>query len=229
MCASKAAFFSYTVQAVTQQIAVTATPQCSPMPSDPLWSRSDPLWSRLETKRLPLPASQQLQRQIVITNDPHWLYLWISRCFFLFLICVFFSMGMNLSALRSLRPDRVAVPRWNMEKCLCRSVNATLLTILNVDLQLFLPLQVLLSIDCESYQLVRWPKESAEKWCKERYQAKQCLEPLGSMLVLRSLMFSCSEVTLPTPSSKHQTSTCFFIALKSCIKAVFGTCSLFDT
>lgn len=81
MCASKAVFFSYTAQAVTQQIAVTATPQCSPMPSDPLWSR-------LETKRLPLPASQQLQRQIVITNDPHWLYLRISRCFFL-VLCIF--------------------------------------------------------------------------------------------------------------------------------------------
>lgn len=91
-----------------------------------------------------------------------------------------FSMGMNLSSLQSLRPKRASVPRKNMEKCLCRSVNTTLLTTLRADSQLFLPLQVLCSRGCDSDQPVKWPKESAEKWCKERCRAKHSLEPLGS-------------------------------------------------
>lgn len=75
-----------------------------------------------------------------------------------------------------------------MEKCLCRSVNTTLLTTLCAVSQLFLPLQVLWSRGCDSDQPVKWPKERAEKWCKERCQAKHSLEPLRSLSVLRSPM-----------------------------------------
>lgn len=73
-----------------------------------------------------------------------------------------------------------------MDKCLYRSVNTTLMTTLCADSQLFLPLQVLWSRGCDSDQPVKWPKESAEKWCKERCQAKHSLEPLGSLSVLKS-------------------------------------------
>lgn len=95
---------------------------------------------------------------------------------------------MNLSSLQSLWPKRVPIPRKNMEKCLCRSVNTTLLTTLCADSQLFLPLQILCSRGCDSDKPVKWPKESAEKWCRERYQTKHSLEPLESMSVLRSPM-----------------------------------------
>lgn len=69
-----------------------------------------------------------------------------------------------------------------MEHCLCRSVNKTLLTTFCADSQPLLPLQVLCSRVRDSDQPVKWPKERAEKWCKDRCQAKHSLEPLGSVL-----------------------------------------------